>query len=177
LRFGAEDGKRFSQYWIVKATATRPELVIMGSRIGTFFHLTMHENEAFSRIKVTLPEGVFSRPWQPPLDVLPGVRRLVRLLVPMHAVRYPRPPRAGHVSWYPAPPDDETWVEFIVLHCRQSRPTIRHADLLGGVPLADGSEALVIARHSDTLSDLGLQSLDSDGYGPRCPGSPYSWTR
>jgi len=119
-----------------------------GNRTGSFLHLTMHEDEAFWHMKVTLPDGVITRPWEPPRDVLPGVRRLVRLMIPVQAVRYARAPRAERVLWYPAPPDDQTWVEFTVLHCRQGRPSIRNAQLLGGIWLADGSEALVIGRHS-----------------------------
>jgi hypothetical protein len=148
LRFGASDEERFSQYWKVRATPRRPELVVSGNRTGRFLHLTMHEDQAFWHIKVTLPDGVITRPWDPPSHVLPGVRRLVRLLVPVQAVRYPRPQRAERVTWYPAPLDDQTWVEFTLLHCRQGRPAIRNADLLGGLRLADGSEAVVIARHS-----------------------------
>jgi hypothetical protein len=148
LRFGAEDGVRFSQYWKVSATARRPELVISGNQTGSFLHLTMHEDEPYWHIRVTLPDEDITTPWQPPVDVLPGVRRLVRLLIPNEAVRFPRPARADRVTWYPAPPDDQTWVEFTLLHCRQGRLAIRNADLLGGVRLVDGSEGLVIARHS-----------------------------
>jgi hypothetical protein len=79
LRFGASDEERFSQYWKVRATPRRPELVVSGNRTGRFLHLTMHEDQAFWHIKVTLPDGVITRPWDPPSHVLPGVRRLVRL--------------------------------------------------------------------------------------------------
>lgn len=120
----------------------------------------MHEDEAFWHLKVTLPGGVITRPWEPPRDVLPGVRRLVRLLIPVQAVRYPRPRRDQYVIWYPAAPDDQTWVEFTVLHCRQGRPTIRNAHLLGGIKLTDGSEALVIGRHSVAESGSATMPVD-----------------
>jgi hypothetical protein len=47
-----------------------------------------------------------------------------------------------------------------VLHCRQSRPAIRNAELLGAVRLADGSEALVIARHSPSAAGSATYSVD-----------------
>jgi hypothetical protein len=47
VRFGAADADRFSQYWKVRTSPKRPELVVSGNRSGSFFHLTMHEVEAF----------------------------------------------------------------------------------------------------------------------------------
>jgi hypothetical protein len=67
LRFGAEDGVRFSQYWKVTATTRRPELVISGNQTGSFLHLTMHEDEAYWHIRVTLPDEDITTQWQPPV--------------------------------------------------------------------------------------------------------------
>jgi hypothetical protein len=147
-RFGVSDGQRFSQYWKVSATARRPELVVSGNRSGNFLHLTAHENEAFWHIKIPLPDRVIERPWQPPREVVRGVRRLVRLLIPIHAVRYPPPPRAGRVTWYPAPASERNWVEFTVLHCARGIPEIRSAHVLGTATLADGTIAVVMGRDS-----------------------------
>lgn len=160
LRFGASDQERFSEYWKVTATSVRPELVLAGNRTGAFLHLTMHEDPAFWHIKVTLPEGVITREWRPPSDVLPGVRRLVRLLIPIQAVRYPPPKGADRVAWYPAPPEDRFWVEFTVLHRRAGRLAIKNADSLGAVGLADGSEAVIIGRH--TPAETGFATISGD---------------
>jgi hypothetical protein len=150
LRFGTSDGVRASEYWKVTTTRHRPELVLAGSRTGGFFHLTMHEDPRYWHLKLTFPTGeVVERPWKPPRDILPGVRRLMRLLIPQAAVRHQYAgglPRK--VTWYPAP-DDEHWVEFSVLHCAAGHPEVRSADVLGSVELADGTEALVTARHTD----------------------------
>ena len=132
VRVGASDGVRFSQYWKVAPTAGRPELVVAGNRTGKFLHLTMHEVEAHWHIKVTLPDAtVIERRWDPPDEVLPGVRRLVQLLVTHASVRYTAPKRSGRVTWYPAPPDDQTWVEFTLMHCKEGAPGIRNADVIG----------------------------------------------
>ena len=146
FRFGASEGERFSQHWKIAATATRPELVLSGSRSGSFFHATMHEDPRYWHLKIKLPSEEIERPWQPPREVLPGVRRLVRLILPLEATRYDRPRKAAKVKWFPAPPDEQQWVEFTILHCTRGRPEIASAVPLGGVTLADGSEAMVIAR-------------------------------
>lgn len=147
LRFGASNGSFFSQYWKVAPTAKRPELVVSGSRTGSFLHLTMHEDESHWHTKVTLPNSeVIARPWDPPREVLPGVRRLVQLLMPRATVRFSAPERSGRVVWYPAPSDNETWVEFTVLHCASGIPDIRGADVIGVTPMMDGTAVIVIAR-------------------------------
>lgn len=146
FRFGASEDERYSQYWKVSATAGRPELVLSGSRSGSFFHATMHEDPRYWHLKINLPSEEIERPWQPPREVLPGVRRLVRLILPLEAVRYDRPKGAARVTWFASPPDEEQWVEFTILHCSRGRPEVASAVLIGGVMLADDSEALVIAR-------------------------------
>ena len=152
LRFGASDGQRYSQYWKSKAAAERPELVLSGNRTGQFFHATMHEDEAYWHLKITLPGGVIERPWQPPRTVAPGVRRLVQVIIPFEAVRYPAPPRSARVTWHPAAPSPDEWVEFTVLHRGPVRPRIANASIMGDVTLADGSIVTVIARHAPAQS-------------------------
>jgi hypothetical protein len=144
VRFGVSDGRRFSQYWTVKSLA-RPELVIAGNRTGKFLHLTMHEDPASWHIKVTLPTGMVEHAWEPPKEIGPGLRRLVRLLVPVEAVRHGPPTRSSDVVWYAAP-DEQTWVEFTILHSIQGDLQVRNADVLGRVRLADASTAVAIAR-------------------------------
>jgi hypothetical protein len=146
VRFGVIDGTRFSQYWKVAATTNRPELVISGNRTGSFLHLTMHESDAFWHIKVTPPNGAQERPWRPPSELLPGVRRLVRLVIPGEAVRHAAPRRHGRVAWYPASTDPDMWTQFTVLHCVRGRPEIPSANVIGSARIADGSEAVVIAQ-------------------------------
>lgn len=147
LRFGASNGSLFSQYWKVAPTANRPELVLSGSRTGKILHLTMHEEGTHWHIKVTLPTSeVIARQWEPPREILPGVRRLVQLLMPRVTVRYPAPRRSGRVVWFPAPCDDETWIEFTVMHCALGIPEIRNAEVIGVVPMMDGTAVMVIAR-------------------------------
>lgn len=144
LRFGVSDGRRFSQYWTVKSLA-RPELVIAGNRTGRFLHLTMHEDPASWHIKVMLPTGEEEHAWKPPKEIGPGLRRLVRLLTPIEAVRHGPPKKSSDVVWYAAP-DEQSWTEFTVLHFFQSGLQVRNADELGRVRLADASNAVVIAR-------------------------------
>jgi hypothetical protein len=148
LRFGARDGERYSQYWKASAAAAEPELIVSGNRTGRFFHLTMHENEAFWHAKIKVPDEEVVHPWQPPKMWLPGVRRLLQILIPIEAVRYElESTKAERVTWFPGPPDDQSWTEFTVLHCAEGRPEIRSAITLGTVEIADGSEAMVIARN------------------------------
>jgi hypothetical protein len=147
FRFGASDGRLYSQYWHVAAAKNRPELVFSGNRTGHFLHLTMHEDPAYWHIKITLPEGVKEPSWDPPAERQPGVRRLFRLLLPFHAIRYPKPRHASLVDWYPAPLDEATWVEFTALHCTSGVPTISGATLISGVTLADLSECVITTRH------------------------------
>jgi hypothetical protein len=148
LRFGASDGLRVSQYWKVSATRGRPELVVAGNRTGRFFHLTMHEDEASWHAKIKVPGSEIVQPWQPPRPVLPGVRRLVQIILPFHAVRYAlESSKAQRVTWFPGPQDEKTWTEFTILHCAQGRPEVQSAIVIGIVQIADGSEAIVIARN------------------------------
>jgi hypothetical protein len=147
LRFGVSDGDRFSRYWKIRAAAGRPELVVMSDRLGGSFHLTMHEEPAQWHAKVTLPTRLIQQPWVPSTEFRPGLRRLVRVLIPAEAVRYPAPRASQRVTWFPAP-DAETWIEFTVLHCAQGRPRILNADVVGAAQLADGTEALVIHRQA-----------------------------
>ena len=85
-------------------------------------------------------------------SVAPGVRRLVQVIIPFEAVRYPAPPRSARVTWHPAAPSPAQWVEFTVLHCGPVRPRIANASIIGDVTLADGSIVTVIARHAPAQS-------------------------
>jgi hypothetical protein len=105
----------------------------------------MHEDPNHWHLKMKLPTEEIVRPWQPPREVLPGVRRLVRVILPLAAIRYDRPAKAARVKWFPAEPDEQHWTEFTVLHVTGFLE-IRSAVPLGGVTLADGSRAMVIAR-------------------------------
>jgi hypothetical protein len=146
FRFGVIDGSRHSQYWTVKALA-RPELVITGSRTGPFLHLTMHDDERYSHIKVGPAGTAEVLPWTPPGEVEPGLRRLVRLVFPLAAVRYPPPRRPDRVAWVEPKADENVWTDFTVFHCHGARPNeAEWGHVLGSVTLADGSEACVVVR-------------------------------
>ena len=105
----------------------------------------MHEDPAFWHIKVTLPTGEQEHAWQPPKEIGPDLRRLVRLLIPIEAVRHGPPKKSSDVVWYAAP-DEQSWIEFTVLRFGAGGLQVRNADVLGRLRLADASEAVVIAR-------------------------------
>jgi hypothetical protein len=185
FRFGAADGHRFSDYWKISATAKRPELVIIHSRTGKFFHVTMHEDPDHWHVKVTIDGVTTEHPWTPPSEIIPGARRLIRLFVPLEAVRYAKPARAARVNWYTVSSSADDWTYFSVLLCAGVMPRIKNGEEVGRVSLADSSTAVVvagiggaqpgsaqfrvedkagaIAKLRDPNNALLLQGVDSDG--------------
>ncbi|MEK6720581.1 MAG: hypothetical protein AABZ33_07935 [Chloroflexota bacterium] len=145
IKVGVSDGQLFSQAWKIAPTARRAELVLSGSRTGHFMHLTMHGDPGHWHTKVGRRGEEVERPWVPPVERVAGVRRLVQLLLPLEAVRYPRPRGFNQVRWCD-PPSDQAWLEFTILHCRLGIPRIRSAEVMGGTHLVDGTDVVVIAR-------------------------------
>lgn len=149
LRFGVRTEDRYSQYWTVRAGATRPDFYLASQHTGRFLHISLHDPSYGMHVKVTAPEGEERNVLPYPDPLVAGVTRLVQLRVPRAATTYDAPP-GKEVAWVNAPGDPEVWVSFVVL-AEAPGADIREGEWnrgttpVGRVPRSDGGTVAVMA--------------------------------
>jgi hypothetical protein len=148
LRFGVRTEGRYSQYWTVRAGATRPDFYLASQRTGRFLHISLHDPSYGMHVKVNAPDGEVRKVLPYPDPFVPGVSRLVQLRVPRAAATSDAPPEK-EVEWVDAPDDPEIWVSFEVLveapgaDLREGEWN-RGTTLVGRVPRSGGGSIAVV---------------------------------
>lgn len=157
LRFGvapssAQPGTR---YWTLRAAARRPELYLRGSRTGSFFGVSLHEDPEHWHWKIARPgELPEYKTWTRPAQLVPGYTRAVEVVVHTVTATYgPQASSKSKVVWY-VPSVQDLRIHFnLFIESPGANldgwPAKNHGSLfIGRVDLSDGSTAVVVATES-----------------------------
>ena len=159
VRFGVTVDGRYSQRWVVRAMADRPDVYVMSQRTGRFLHLSLHDPAYGIHVKVNLSDGTREHRYSLPMEVVPGVRRIAQIIVPPSMATYDGPPRRG-VIWV-AGDDPEIWISFDIVaeepgSASRAAEWNRATELVGRIERSDGGTVTVVASltrsHAGSLS-------------------------